>query len=191
MTLVVTNLATNVSKRFYSADLGQWSIEKAARGISARLRRSRCQAAAGHTDVVLFHARTDETVMQIVRAAGRFRFMLTLDVAGSEDFGFLDRLWRSPPEPLRFEMVLPEPHHRAFTSGSGTVALHQKDWQSSVLPGLNDLILPAAGYRARPQKVVPERSRPNGHLSSRASSTRRATSSSRRGKTRLTSIKRS
>jgi len=31
-------------------------------------------------------------------------------------------------------MVLPELDHRAFTSGSGTVALHQKDWRSTVQP---------------------------------------------------------
>jgi hypothetical protein len=41
-------------------------------------------------------------------------------------------MWHKAPSPLRFEMVLPELDHRAFTSGSGTVALHQKDWQSSV-----------------------------------------------------------
>ena len=135
MGLVVTDLATNVSKRFYSADLGQWSIEKASKGDFRPFAPIPLSGRSSHTDIVLFHARTDETVMQIVQAAGRFQFMLTLDVAGSEDFGLLDRLWRSPPEPLRFEMVLPGLDHRAFTSGSGTVALHQKDWQSSVLPG--------------------------------------------------------
>jgi len=35
-------------------------------------------------------------------------------------------------QPLTFEMVLPELDHRAFSSGAGTVMLHQKEWQSSV-----------------------------------------------------------
>jgi hypothetical protein len=43
-------------------------------------------------------------------------------------------MWSKPPEPVSFEMVLPNLDHRAFTSGSGTVALHQKNWQSSVSP---------------------------------------------------------
>jgi hypothetical protein len=28
-------------------------------------------------------------------------------------------------------MLLPVPDHRAFTSGSGTLALHHRDWQTS------------------------------------------------------------
>jgi hypothetical protein len=132
MGLVVTDLANNVSKRFYSADFGQWSIEKARKGDFRPFVPIPLPGRSSHTDTVLFHARTDETVMQIVQAAGRFQFTLTLDAALSEDFGVADRFWRNSPQPLRFEMVLPELDHRAFTSGNGTVALHQKVWQSSV-----------------------------------------------------------
>jgi hypothetical protein len=135
MTLEVTDPVKKVTKRFYSADLGQWGIEKARNGEFRPFAPIPLSGRTSHTDTILFHARNDEKVMQIVTAAGRFEFALTLDVAASEDFGFLDRLWRSPPEPLRFEMMLPALDHRAFTSGSGTVALHNKNWQSSVQRG--------------------------------------------------------
>ena len=86
---------------------------------------------SSYTEVILFHARTDEPVMQIVEDAGNFTFKLTLDATLNENFGPLDRYLRKDPQPVSFEMVLPELDHRAFTSGSGTVALHQKDWQST------------------------------------------------------------
>jgi hypothetical protein len=57
--------------------------------------------------------------MQIVRAAGRFQFAITLDSAASKS------------RPLTFEMVLPELDQRSFTGSVGAVALHQKEWQSS------------------------------------------------------------
>jgi len=132
LALEVTDPANNVFKRFYSADLGQWSIEKARKGDFQPFAPIPLPGRSSHTDTIIFHARTEETVQQIVQAAGRFQFTLTLDVALSEDFGVIDRFWHKAPTPLRFEMVLPELDHRAFTSGSGTVALHQKDWQSSV-----------------------------------------------------------
>jgi hypothetical protein len=69
--------------------------------------------------------------MQIVQEAGRFQFTLTLDAPVREDLGIADRLLNKPTQPLAFEMVLPDLDHRAFSSGSGTVTLHQKDWQSS------------------------------------------------------------
>ena len=133
--LEVTDPGKKISKRFYSANLGQWGIEKARKDEFRPFAPIPLPGRTSHTETILFYARTDEKVMQIVQAAGRFQFTLTLDTALSEDFGFLDRLWRKPPEPLRFEMLLPELDHRAFTSGSGTVALHQKDWQSSVQRG--------------------------------------------------------
>ncbi|HEY6255986.1 MAG TPA: hypothetical protein VIY51_09370 [Xanthobacteraceae bacterium] len=120
------------SKRFYSADLGQWSIEKARTGDFRPYVPIPLPGRSSYTDVILFHARNDEAVMQIVEAAGTFKFRLTLDAALSEDFGPIDQFWRKEPRPLSFEMILPELDHRAFTSGSGTVALHQRDWQSTV-----------------------------------------------------------
>jgi hypothetical protein len=83
------------------------------------------------TNAVQFYARSDETVMQIVQAAGRFQFTITLDCPVRRDLGMADRLRNKAAQPLTFERVLPELDHRAFTSGVGTVKLHQQEWQSS------------------------------------------------------------
>ena len=122
------------AKRFFSADFGQWSIEKARTGDFRPFVPIPLPGRSSYTEVVLFQARTDETVMQIVETAGNFTFKLSLDAALNESFGPVDRYLRKDPQPLSFEMVLPELDHRAFTSGSGTVALHQKDWRSTVQP---------------------------------------------------------
>ena len=131
MSLDVTDPANKLSKRFYSADFGQWSIEKSRTGDFRPFAPIPLPGRSSYSEVILFNARIEEKVMQIVQAAGRFQFTISLDAALSENFGFLDRIWSKPPEPLTFEMELPELDHRAFTSGSGTVALHQKDWQST------------------------------------------------------------
>jgi hypothetical protein len=122
------------SKRFFSADFGQWSIEKARTGDFRPFVPIPLPGRSSYTEVVLFQARTDETVMQIVEDAGNFTFKLSLDAALNESFGPVDRYLRKDPQPLSFEMILPELDHRAFTSGSGTVALHQKDWHATVQP---------------------------------------------------------
>lgn len=123
------------SKRFYSADVGQWSLEKAKSGDFRPFAPIVLAGRSSHTDTILFHARRDETVMQIVEQEGSYAFALTLQAAQSEDFGLLDRIWRRSSKPLQFEMVLPVLDHRAFTSGSGTLALHQPDWQTTVGAG--------------------------------------------------------
>jgi hypothetical protein len=132
MRLTVADPQSNLSKRFYSADFGEWSIERAQKWDFRPFAPIVLAGHSSHTETIIFHARHDETVMQIVQATGRFRFTLTLDAALSEQFGLLDRLWREPPKPLSFEMALPMLDHRAFTSGSGTLALNQVDWQSSI-----------------------------------------------------------
>ena len=119
MTLVVTDPQQNVSKSFYSANFGQWTNDKFRSGEFKPFAPLSILGRTSLSDTVQFYARSDETVMQIVRAAGRFQFAITLDSAASKS------------RPLTFEMMLPELDNRAFTSGAGTVALHQKGWQSS------------------------------------------------------------
>src|SRR5215510_1605063 len=99
--LEVTDPDKKISKRFYSANLGQWGIEKARKDEFRPFAPIPLPGRTSHTETILFYARNDEKVMQIVQAAGRFAFKLTLDAALSEDFGFFDHWWRRPPEPLR------------------------------------------------------------------------------------------
>jgi hypothetical protein len=135
MDLVVRSPERNLTKRFYSVDLGQWSIEKGRSGDFRPFAPIVLAGRASHSETVLFHTRRDEPVMQIVEKEGPYEFMLTLQAALNEDFGLLGRLRRKPLKPLMFDMVLPMLDHRAFTSGSGTLPLHHKDWQTSVAGG--------------------------------------------------------
>jgi len=84
------------------------------------------------TETILFHARRDEPVMQIVDKEGNYQFMLPLQTTLEESPGSLGRLRQKPPKPLLLEMALPVLDHRAFTSGSGTLPLHHKNFQTSV-----------------------------------------------------------
>jgi hypothetical protein len=131
VTLEVTDPARNVSKRFYSANFGQWTNDKFRAGDFQPFAPISIPGRSSVTNTVQFYARSDETVMQIVEKAGRFQFTISLDAPVSRDLGTVGRLLSKAPQPLTFEMVLPGLDHRAFTSGAGTVELHQREWQSS------------------------------------------------------------
>src|SRR5262245_2400716 len=92
--LVVRDPANNVSKRFYGADFGEWSIEKSQKGGFRPFAPIVLAGRSSHTDTVVFHPHNDETVMQIIQATGRYEFTLAPDVALEEKLGLLDRLWR-------------------------------------------------------------------------------------------------
>jgi len=132
MDLQVRAPERDLTKRFYSANLGHWSIEKGHREDFRPFAPIVLAGRSSHTDTVLFQARHDEPVMQIVEKEGPYHFMLTIQTALNDDFGLLNRLRQKPPKPVMFEMVLPVLDHRAFTSGSGTLPLHHKSWQTTV-----------------------------------------------------------
>jgi hypothetical protein len=132
MDLQVRAPERDVIKRFYSADVGQWSIEKNRTGDFRPFAPIVLAGRTSHTETIIFHARRDEPVMQIVDKEGPYQFMLTMQTTLEEGFGFLNRLRQKPPKPLLFDMVLPALDHRAFTSGSGTLPLHHKNFQTSV-----------------------------------------------------------
>jgi hypothetical protein len=108
--------------RALDRDLGQWSLKKVRSGDFRPFVPIPLPGRSSYTEVILFHARTDEPVMQIVEDAGSFSFKLMLDATLNENFGPLDRYWRKDPQPVSFQMVLPALDRR----GSGTVALHQR-----------------------------------------------------------------
>jgi hypothetical protein len=132
MDLQVRAPERDVIKRFYSADIGQWSIEKNRSGDFRPFAPIVLAGRTSLTETILFHARRDEPVMQIVDKEGTYQFMLTLQTTLEESPGFFGRLRQRPPRPLLFEMALPVLDHRAFTSGSGTLPLHHKNFQTSV-----------------------------------------------------------
>ncbi|MBI4724441.1 MAG: hypothetical protein HY765_05520 [Rhodomicrobium sp.] len=128
LNLEVTDPQTGVSKHFYSAGLGTWSLAKSqGEGLLPFMPLS----LAGHTSqsaAVLFYAREDSRVPQVVERAGHYKFVMHLLTARRE--GFFP-LGGSKSEPLIFEMCLPYMDHRAFTGGSGTLPLHHPDWQTA------------------------------------------------------------
>ena len=73
-------------------------------------------------------------VEHLMLRASSITSILALTFSGYSLWESSLKLCRKDPQPLGFEMVLPALDQRAFTSGSGTVALHQKDWQSTVQP---------------------------------------------------------
>src|SRR5262245_1023323 len=122
----------NGRKRCYRADIRKWTSEKNRRAGFRPFAPTVPPGRNSHTETILFHARRDEPVMQIIDKEGPYEFMLTLQTTLEEGLGFFGRLRQKPPRPLMFEMVLPVLDHRAFTSGSGTLPLHHKNFQTSI-----------------------------------------------------------
>jgi len=131
MDLQVRAPERDVIKRFYSADLGQWSVEKSRSGDFRPFAPIVLAGRSSHTETIVFHARRDEPVMQIIDKEGNYQFMLAIQTTLNEGFGLLNRLRQKPTRPVLFEMTLPLLDHRAFTSGSGTLLLHHKNWQTT------------------------------------------------------------
>lgn len=130
--LLAINDERRQSKRFYSACFGPWSLEKAHSSSFEPFAPISLAGRASVSKTLLFYPRKDQTVMQIIPAAGRFRFMLSITMAGATPVlhPLLSQvIGGAAPAPLAFQMELPELDHRAFTSGSGTVALNHYDWR--------------------------------------------------------------
>jgi hypothetical protein len=126
--LEVRNVHMGASKSFYSAGLGPWSLAKVH---GEGLQPFTPLALAGHTShsaTLLFYARNDSRVRQVVEDQGHYEFSLSLATAHQ---GGLPFLRPREPEPMTFSMILPFMDHRAFTSGAGTLPLHNPDWYSS------------------------------------------------------------
>ena len=130
--LVVINEDRRQSKRFYSACIGPWSLEKAQASSFEPFMPISLAGRTSQGKTLLFYPRNDETVMQIVPAAGRFRFVLSINMADAKPQNMVTEvIGGGTPAPLTFTMELPKLDHRAFTQGSGTVVLNHPDWRST------------------------------------------------------------
>lgn len=118
--LEVTNAQKGVSKKFYSAGLGSWSIAKVKGEGIAPFTPLSLPGHAAHSAVVLFYAREDSKVLQVTDEAGVYTFEMTVLTAHGKK-----------TQPLKFDMKLPFMDHRAFTVGSGTLSLHHPQWEPS------------------------------------------------------------
>jgi hypothetical protein len=127
--LEVTNPQSGATKPFYSAGLGPWSLAKVQGESLSPFTPLSLTGRSSRSNTVLFYARNDATVAQIVDAPALYRFEMTLLTARREGFSLFGG---SKSKPLLFEMNLPFLDHRAFTSGGGTLPLHHPNWQASV-----------------------------------------------------------
>lgn len=131
MELAVTDLRTNATKHFYSADFGRWTMERTRSGAYQPFAPISLAGRTSRTENVLFYTRGEqEKPDQLIRETGPYRFTLRLEEAISDEPGLFERLlWRRRPSTLTFERELRSYDARAFNNG--TLPLFAKDWRSS------------------------------------------------------------
>jgi hypothetical protein len=127
--LEVTNPRRKETKRFYSAELGRWTMTNANSGSFRRFTPLALPGKSSLSDSVLFYPPREEKVMQVADEDGPYQFKLSLRTAVPEDLGLIDRLWSQPPGAIHFEMLMPPTDHRNYQEG--TVSLNARDWQPS------------------------------------------------------------
>ncbi len=123
--LEVTNRQTGVSKLFYSAGLGPWSLAKIKGEGLIPFTPMSLVGRSSQSETVLFYARNDAKVQQIVEAPATYQFAIIPLTTRRQG------LFRRTPKPLAFEMTLPYLDHRAFTSGGGSLPLHNASWRAN------------------------------------------------------------
>ena len=120
--LVATNPAKKVSKRFYSAEFGRWTMENARGNKFRPFAPLALQGRSSTSESVLFYSRPDESVGQIVEPNSNVQLTLTIRAAEAS--------FARKPKPLRFEVVVSDIDHRIFTTG--TLPLYNKTWETAV-----------------------------------------------------------
>ena len=117
--LEATNVKTGETKRFFSADFGRWTMEKARTNGYQPFAPISLAGKASRTETLLFHTKDEkEKPAQLITEPGVFRFKLLLDEAESDDFGALDRLFPKTRGSVSFEAQLRNYDARAFNVGT-------------------------------------------------------------------------
>lgn len=130
MELAVTDPRTSQTKRFYAADFGRWSMERTRSGAYQPFAPLSLAGRSSRTESVLFYTRGDaEKPNQLIQDLGSYGFALSFELAEGDDFGALDRLFKSNPGVLTFERELKFYDARAFQNG--TIPLYSSDWRSA------------------------------------------------------------
>lgn len=123
--LSVTDPRTNQTKRFYSADFGRWTMEKARAGAFEPFAPISLAGRTSRTEQVLFYTRgRGEKPNELIREPGPYVFTLTVDEA--EKMG-------GEPLSITFERDLIAYDARAFQTG--TLGLFSKEWRAATGAG--------------------------------------------------------
>jgi hypothetical protein len=120
--LLATNPAKKVSKRFYSAEFGRWTMENARGNKFRPFAPLALQGRSSTSESVLFYSRPDEGVAQIVEPNSNVQLTLTIRAAEAS--------FAKKPKPLRFEIAVSDIDHRIFTTG--TLPLYNTTWETAV-----------------------------------------------------------
>lgn len=120
MDLEVTNPQNGGSKHFYSAGLGPWSLAKAQGEGLVPFTPLSLAGRTSQSTTVLFYARNDAKIRQIIEGPGVYQFGMSPLTARRNGFSVFGG---SKASHLEFEMNLPYLDHRAFTSGGGQPAV--------------------------------------------------------------------
>ena len=120
--LVATNPAKKLSKQFYSAEFGRWTMENARGNKFRPFAPLALQGRSSTSESVLFYSRPDESVGQIVEPNSSVQFTLTIRAA--------EAFFAKKPKPCRFEVAVSDIDHRIFTTG--TLPLYNKTWETTV-----------------------------------------------------------
>ena len=130
MELIVTDPRSKASKIFYSADFGQWTMERTRNRAYLPFAPLPLAGRATRTETVLFYPRGDDQKPdQIIREIGSYQFRLSVEESGVGTPDWLDRLLGRIPAIVRFDRELREFDARAFQGG--TLPLIAKDWRST------------------------------------------------------------
>lgn len=125
MELTVKNLKSGETKRFYAADFGRWTMEKARAFAFQPFAPISLAGNASRTESVLFYTRGDEEkVQELIRELGPYQFTLTVEQAEEGNI-----LGTGKPPSVTFERELRWYDARSFQNG--TIPLYAKDWRSS------------------------------------------------------------
>ena len=133
MDLEATNAKTGETKRFYAADLGRWTMEKARANGFDSFAPIPLSGKASKTETVLFYTNGPaQKPDQLIREPGAYKFRLVLDEADVNDFGPLDHIFRRGPSQVAFSMELRDYDARAFQNG--TLPLYSTSGRSAKGP---------------------------------------------------------
>jgi len=118
--LLATNRAKKLTKRFYSAEFGRWTMENARGNKFQPFAPLALQGRSSTSESVLFYCRPDESVAQIVEPNSNVTFTLTIRAA--------EAFFAKKPKPFSIEVIVPDIDHRIFTTG--TLPLYNKAWET-------------------------------------------------------------
>ena len=119
MELAVTDPRKKVTKLFYAADFGRWSMERTRARTYEPFAPLSLAGRSSRTESVLFYTRGEEQQPnEIIREVGEYSFKLTLDVA--ED---------GQKPSVSFDRWLLHYDARAFNEG--TLPMYSADWSAA------------------------------------------------------------